>query len=149
MSHAEEQQAGELADQLEALEARYPAIPPDLADELRALAERFKAARDLPLRRDGMRIIGQTHMSIREHQDQTDSRVAGMHEDMAGMHGEQDLAAARAAVVTQAIDDLVAVHIDARLTRLESEVGEIRAMQTRGRTGPRRGNAGTQRNKGA
>jgi hypothetical protein len=146
MSHREEQQAGEMADQLEALEARYPDIPRDLADELRGLTERFKAARDLPLRRDGMRIIGQTHMSIREHQDRTDSRVAGMHEDMAGMHGEQDLAAARAAVVTQAIADLVAVHTDTRLTELEARVSQIEA-----RAKPRRPAAQatkTQRSKG-
>lgn len=121
----EDRQAIELADELSALLPRYPDIPPLLRDELLALSDRFRASPDAQLRRDGMRVIGQTHLAIREHQDATDSRVAGVQEDMAGMQAEQDAATALIAAATEAIAGLVEVHTAKRLRKLEQRADDM------------------------
>jgi len=120
MSDIEERQTEEMADALDALRGQYPDIPVDLADELRALSEKFRAARDGELRRQGMRVIGLTHVSIRNAIDDLAGRVAGVHEDLIGLHGEQDLAA------DKVVAALVLLNAAARLTRLETDVQELR-----------------------
>lgn len=125
MSMNEDQQAIELADAIEALLPRYPAIPPNLADELRMLAGRFRGSSDRQLRRDGQRVIGDTHMSIREHQDVTDSRVAAVQEDMTGMQLEQDATVADVAEVAAALARLLNVRIGPRLAKLERRADDL------------------------
>lgn len=127
----EDEQTAELADALEALEARYPTINPDLKDELRGLKEKFRAIAAYKQAGDAGRVIGMTHISIREHQDATDSRVAGVQEDMVGMQLEQDASAALIVAATKAIAALVEVHTAKRLNKLEQWKDDI-ASQVRG-----------------
>ena len=102
MTTEEMEQATELMNMLADIEDRYPAVTPALRDELEALVTKLQTMYSSEVAKTSMRVIGQTHTAIRNHQRETDSQVSAN---------------------TTAIAALVAEHVkealDARLTRLE------------------------------
>jgi hypothetical protein len=142
MTTEEQEQAAELIDMLADIEARYPAVTPTLRDELAAMVEKLQTMYSSEVARNSMRVIGQTHVSLRDHQQRTDETVAivrdhqrqtdatvmGVAEDMAGLIAVQDTANALAQLTAKALGEHVAQHVtealDERLTRLEVMIGE-------------------------
>ena len=139
MTTEELEQATELMDWLSDLEGRYPAVTPTLRDELEALVTKLQTMYSSEVARTSMHVIGRTHTALRQHQRETDGRVAGVIEDMAGLHIQHDAATGLAIKHSQAIAALVEVHTATRLKELEvrqrsleSELDELRKQRTEG-----------------
>lgn len=87
-----EEQAGDLIDAAVAMQAQHSDLleaDPDLADAWQAYTERLKALKDGKIRAEGFRVIGATHVTIREGIQRLDSRIVGVHEDVAGWMKER------------------------------------------------------------